>query len=577
MSYSTKTIKYVLDQIKEKNFVLPAIQREFVWEAQQIEKLFDSLMRGYPIGSFLFWNIKAKNIKEYEFYEFILKYHSKDHRHNPKFETKVEKDITAILDGQQRLTSLCIGLFGSYTEKRKNVRETAKNAFPEKTLYLNLLPKLNDNSEDEEYQDMLYEFKFLTTDEVEKVDKLEKFWFKIGDILKIEPADYLIDELDHLEKSEKRIVLQRLTHLKSLIEEKPLINYFEENEQDLDKVLNIFVRTNSGGTKLSYSDLLLTTATALWSKYNARKEIHDLVDSLNEKGMKISTDFVMKSSLMLTDLKVKFLVKNFNRTNMEHIESQWESIKTYLILSVDFLRINGYNNQYIPAYNALLPIAYYLKISEVDPDKFLRHNKYSSDRKILIKWLRRAFIKQVFGGSSDGTLTLYRETIKKHYSNGFPFEELEKKFKGKHGDISLNDEDIKELLNNTHYSNKKQLFSVMTSIFTIPNHALDMSIDHMYPRSSFTDKNLSAWGFKTKEDREAVYYWQDHISNLQYLEISHNQAKSAQGFKKWLEEQDDDFKTLQIVPKIESYDPSNFITFCEKRYNLLLAKLKKNI
>ncbi len=577
MSYNKKTIKYLVDKISDQEFVLPAIQREFVWKSDQIEKLFDSLMRGYPIGSFLFWNIKSENVKNYQFYGFLSKYHSRDCRHNPKLNPSGNNTITAILDGQQRLTSIYIGLYGSYTEKKKNVKVTNPNAFPEKQLYLNLLSDNSIDIENNEITDMLYDFKFLIEHDIDIINDTNKIWFKVGNILQIDPSSYLIEKLDFLDKERKKKVLNILIQLKNLIEEKEIINYFEENEQDLDKVLNIFIRVNSQGTPLTYSDLLLTTATALWSEYDARDEIHELVDILNRKGMNLNTDFVMKSSLMLTDLDVKFLVKNFTRENMKIIESQWELIKLYLDMAVSFLQMNGYNDYYIPAYNVILPIAYYLKVVKVDFNSFLTHKSYQSDRNLIIKWVRRAFIKQIFSGGSDGILSAYREVIKNNSENGFPLSELEKRFKGKREDIIFSEESIEELLNNTYYNNKKRLFSVLTSIFKIPPHALEMTIDHMYPKSSFTDKNLSKWGYNSKEDKSKVLLWVNHITNLQYLESSHNTAKSAQAFDSWIKEQDSDFLNYQLVPNIKSYSPEQFIQFCEKRYLLLLKKLKKNI
>ena len=439
-------------------------------------------------------------------------------------------------------------------------------------MYLNLLDI--DDVLDEETSDMLYEFKFLTLQENKESSKL---WFKVGDILNVDPSNYIFEELDHLDKTDKIRINSLLNQLRNLIIDKEIINYFEETEQDLDKVLNIFIRVNSQGTHLSKSDLLLSTATAMWTEYNAREEIHDLVENLNSKGVKIDTDFVMKSSLMLTDLDIKFLVKNFNRTNINIIESQWESIKDCLELTVSLLHRYGYNDQYIPAYNALLPIAYYLKIAEVDYDNFLVHPNYQKDRETIIKWLRRAFIKQVFGGSSDATLTIYRDIIKKDYKNGFPLTAIEKGFKGRRQDISFSDEAIEEILSDTYYTNKRKLYSVMTAIFPVPNHALEMSIDHMFPKSSFTPKNLNQWGFKSEEEKNTVYNWINHIANLQYLEINHNRVKSAQGFDQWLKSQEQYFIKNQLIPKIDNYSPEQFVKFCEKRYQLLLKNLKNNI
>jgi uncharacterized protein with ParB-like and HNH nuclease domain len=78
------TVKEAISKIHSKTYLLPAIQREVVWDTAQIERLFDSLMRDYPIGSFLFWMVKRKQTGKYQFYEFIRDYHERDHRHNPK-------------------------------------------------------------------------------------------------------------------------------------------------------------------------------------------------------------------------------------------------------------------------------------------------------------------------------------------------------------------------------------------------------------------------------------------------------------------------------------------------------------
>ena len=161
------TIVEVINHINRKAYLLPAIQREFVWSTYQIERLFDSLMRGYPIGSFLFWKVSRSNIKNYQFYEFVRDFHERDNSHNPKTNTSGDNDVTAILDGQQRLTSLYVGLKGSYAYKMPWKRWENDDAFPTRHLYLNLLGEPDD-------PDFAYHFTFLTTDEA-KIKNSEKF------------------------------------------------------------------------------------------------------------------------------------------------------------------------------------------------------------------------------------------------------------------------------------------------------------------------------------------------------------------------------------------------------------------
>ena len=124
------TIKDAVHSINKKEFLIPAIQREFVWETNQIEGLFDSLMKDYPIGSFLFWQVDRGNITRYQFYEFVREYHEKYNTHNPKANIDGESGVTAILDGQQRLTSLYIGLKGTYAYKLRHKRWDNDSAFP---------------------------------------------------------------------------------------------------------------------------------------------------------------------------------------------------------------------------------------------------------------------------------------------------------------------------------------------------------------------------------------------------------------------------------------------------------------
>jgi uncharacterized protein with ParB-like and HNH nuclease domain len=290
------TIKEAIDSIQKKLYLLPAIQREFVWSSDQIELLFDSLMRGYPVGSFLFWKIDKDSLSQFQFYEFMRNYHERDDTHNPKADVKGESDVTAILDGQQRLTALLIGLKGTYAYKIPYKRWNNDTAFPKRRLYLNLLKPADD-------ADMEYDFRMLTPEEAsENGDDVH--WFLVGDILEIkqphEVNDYLIEKGLLLKPNVSAMFANKaLFTLQNLIHTKEIINYFLERGESLDKVLNIFIRVNSGGTKLSYSDLLLSIATAQWKQRDAREELNDFITEINRSGGRFNfdKDFVLKSCL----------------------------------------------------------------------------------------------------------------------------------------------------------------------------------------------------------------------------------------------------------------------------------------
>ena len=116
MGYVNFTIKNLIKKIDNNEYVLPALQREFVWKPEQIERLFDSIMKGYPIGSFLFWNVQNENINKYEFYNILKEYHQRDARHNTKINISHKDSVTAILDGQQRITSIYLYSFERYLQ-----------------------------------------------------------------------------------------------------------------------------------------------------------------------------------------------------------------------------------------------------------------------------------------------------------------------------------------------------------------------------------------------------------------------------------------------------------------------------
>ena len=163
--------------------------------------------------------------------------------------------------------------------------------------------------------------------------------------------------------------------------------FYEERSQELEKVLQIFIRTNSGGTILSYSDLLLSVAVALWRKRDAREEIHALVDELNRigSGFFFSQDLVLKAGLMLSDIgSVGFKVDNFNRENMAKLEEKWNDIKQALILTVQLVSRFGFNGQTLSADSSILPIAYYLYMR--DPgESYLTNSRFKQDRQEIRK------------------------------------------------------------------------------------------------------------------------------------------------------------------------------------------------
>ena len=234
MAYEKKTIKAIIDDIKGGRMYLPAIQRKYVWGDNQITRLMDSIMRGYPIGTFMFWKVKKDiiNEKEYSMYEFIQDYHDRDKYKNdpagnPFLFDSEDETINAVLDGQQRLTSLYIALQGSMRRKLPNKRWKNNDAFPQKELYFKL------HSQPDADQDISYEFKFMTSDDISK-NQGNSLWYKVKDILK-----YYKKKLKPEWESDK-IAKDNISILHKRLFEEEIINYFEVESDSIDSVLDIF-------------------------------------------------------------------------------------------------------------------------------------------------------------------------------------------------------------------------------------------------------------------------------------------------------------------------------------------------
>lgn len=569
MSFQTPiTVKEAVDKIHAKRYLLPAIQREVVWEVDQITRLFDSLMRDYPIGSFLFWHVEKKNTSRYQFYEFVRDYHEKDNPHNPKANVSGEDDVTGILDGQQRLTSLYIGLRGSYAFKEPRKHWNNPQAFPKRRLYLNLLsPKKNGDQ-----TDMIYDFAFLA-DEISQLNDEDTFWFKVGNILNLkeqwEVNDYLISKgLTQGSQEQARFANRTLFKLWSVVHENKIINYFLEKDESLDKVLNIFIRVNSGGTILSYSDLLLSIATAQWQNRDAREVIMSFVDELNAMGdgFNFNKDLVLKSSLVLSDIKdFTFKVDNFNKSNMLKIEHEWDTIEKALRAAVTLVSAFGYSRDTLTANYAIIPMAYYLKKKSL-PTNFDIASQYSEDRTAIHRWLILALVKRIFGGVPDSVLRPMREVLS-NQSNLFPIDQIIDKFKGTNKSLIVTEDDVENML--SYRYGQGYTFSTLSLLYPSFDFRNRFHIDHIHPRSHFTRAKLRNKGI-SEADIEFCMENVDTLPNLQLLEGIPNQEKSDTDFDVWLANKFDsqreksDYMHKHLIPETNHSLPS-FRPFFEER------------
>ena len=565
MEYIPIRIADIVRQLN-RDIYLPAIQREFVWGPNRIERLFDSVMSDFPIGSFLYWRLDEKHKEEWPIYEFIREFNSEVPHNNLANMAGINKDITLVLDGQQRITSLFIGLRGSYRYFYYRWHLTQ--------LYLNLLKSPTPNEENPE--ELVYQFEFRESDtpDSEKV----QHWYKVGRILDHADAEDaksdLRDELADLTDQQKENANRLIGKLHSRVHTVTVGNYYEEKSQSYDKVLQIFVRANSGGQPLEYSDLLLATATAKWETYDARKEIHDFTDTINRigTGYQFGKDFVLKSCLYLTEhLPIQYQVKNFNLTNLRAIENNWTTIKLALTTTVTLISRFGFNSKNIVAPLALLPIAFFLmKRGDWSFDESSNKEEDAEAQISIRRWFVFATLKNAFGSSSDTTLSRLRELlIGCTNSTVFPSEVL---YRSLGIEPKLNDAEIDRILT---YGYQGRYTNLVLSLL-YPDRDWKGAVfheDHIFPQSEFQVRLLRKRGYDDAKIQRYLAKF-NVLTNLELLTDSENLSKNATPFDEWLPTRDEDFKNRHFIPALDNYRFDSFEEFHEKRRTLIAKKLQ---
>ena len=533
MSFQTPvSVEQFLAGIHSKSYLLPAIQREFVWSRDQIRRLVDSLLRGYPIGSFLLWQVKPATAASYTFYDFLTDYHERDHPFAGKAAVPAGQGIHAVLDGQQRLTSLNIAIYGTHSEKKKYAWWTSSGAFPKKALYLNLMedPK-------EEELGFKYDLRFLASEESKAEEGAPDKWFRVGDVLAFKDSGpAIMKDLVRRGLGGDEDAFSRLYNLYEGFRVKAPINYYLETSQDPDKVLEIFVRVNSGGTTLSYSDLLLSMATNQWRELDAREEVRNLVQELNTGGSRqfeFSKDVVLKTALMIAGVDTRFRVSNFTQENMSKVEKSWQRISTALVQAATLLSSFGYSSRTLTADSVIIPLAYYIARRDLK-DSYLVSTADASDRAAVQLWVTRSLVKRgIWGSGLDTLLARLRQGLDGRSANGFPSGKLESEMASLGKSLVIEETEVDELLQ-MRYGGPRT-FATLSLLYPGLDFSKQFHEDHVFPKSRFSAKRLVAAGV-APEDVDEYTSRRDLLPNLQLLQGVPNVEKRDKLPVDWVRE-----------------------------------------
>jgi len=551
------TIYEALHYIKTGKYIMPAFQRQYVWTMEQIEKLWDSILLDYPIATFLFWHVDDSNVTGDTYFCNFLSdviFDSRKSADSANYELisiNVKDTDTAILDGQQRLTSLFLSLLGEAYIRPKNARKKGGDRIITK-----LLIELNKNKisvDEDEYNSKKFDIKFS-----DKVGRLSPTQFELKSILdekfqneatRENAIEEAIANVPADSKEYARNILQKL--YRKLFDEK-LIRYTEIADMNQDDALEMFVRFNSGGKPLRKSDITMSILEAYWP--SARNEFGKiLVDSYEGFG----TDFIIRAALMLYGDVVK---SNINKGIAETLKNDWVEFKkslTNLESLLEEMKIEV--SHFSSSWNVLLPIIYYIYYN----------SEYSNNLVAIRAYLLRAIFFTYFQSGTTGKLQQMKSSI-----NSFDYE-ITIEMLDQINDLRVTEGKIEDVLNSEKGGRVAGEVLYYLNLNWI-NKNFKYEQDHLHPDNRFNgNKPISVSVTNWKNWRGM----RNKLPNLHLLEGRSNGSKNDMRLIDYYNDMNDEQKARFFEDAMISGDVSlefeDFDKFYEARKQILTLKIRE--
>jgi len=534
MKYESRTIRKAVNEIADKKWFLPHIQRPFVWKYErnnnQIKRFFDSILRGYPIGTMLFWITKddiqlRRFIEDYKDGMDIKDTYVKSSEYK-------NKEKTLVLDGQQRLHTLYIALKGTYNNEE---------------FYFDILSGKERFIEGKE--ELVYDFEFMSKAKANEKSNEEKYWALLKDIALSDATATdirrnILKEMKskiQINDDIEKIVDDNIAKIKNYLGELELIYYYPIDSTagritDYEEVLEIFIRTNSGGTPLEKSDLMFSLIKLDW--VDAEENFEELLNSINKQNaFKFDKDFILKAALVLIEKKAQYKVEKFKgkegEQNLKAIKDNWGGIKKSFEWLKDFMMCAWITDDTtLPSYNALIPLIYFAYIHDCKPNS----PKMKANCQT---WLYKSLLNGNFSGQADTVIDGCVEILKTHSNvDYFPYDKIDDIIKDRFKRVvdvnpSIIDSNPHLVLNLVYLFNKEIVH------FQPSLNGNSPEIDHIFPKS----KMLRTYKYPSN--------LVNNIGNYMFLEKSLNISKRAKLPEEYFPE------AIKIMP---NFYERNFIT-----------------
>jgi hypothetical protein len=507
--YKPMTLFSIIEQINRTELFLPHIQRPFIWDEDQMVRLFDSLMRNYPIQTLLFWRTKER-IKARKFMK-QLEWDCELSKNYDDQASQEGREKIFVLDGQQRIQTL-YGIFYGCIDGPDGTTPFSG--------YLDI------TSGDEPDEDgLLYKLEFKPSDPGLP-------YYRISELLGLdnqknaeEISDRLNDLIDtdirytaeapEIRRERQKRVRRNISQLTSLLREE---KYFWVQTLDgvAEKYLyrtirDIFVRVNSGGTKLDAADLMFAVMKENWEPIE--ELVEQTVSLLNESKLHFDKNLVLKCIVTTMSGDAKVDVEKFSDTGsnslLKSVETRWPQLENAFKALRDFTvnDLKLFGDRVIRSYNSFVPLFDYLCYNP-SPDELSKQKMRGYFFKSqLFNWYR---------AQTDAVINGLHKLVGKSLPTGFPLGEIVAYF---------NERKATTVLTFDHLKEPRLRFIVLNIIYVerFGNNPFDVrysgnepQIDHIYPKSKLY--SLLQLGIQEV----------NHLGNYRFVGANDNLRKRAE-------------------------------------------------
>lgn len=558
----------VLEQIGKDEIVLPVIQRNLVWKPEEMALLFDTLFKGDSFGGIM----TIKDLKGrppiFEYHSFIRQYHTGQIIFS-KEDEKLDKNISYVVDGQQRLSSFYIGILGEFDSKK---------------LYFDLFGEASKKNFNFKFAQNNSELKSLI-DNFDGTQKNKTFWFQVTSLYNIfqevgqQWRDVLLqieqDLPQDLSDAQRANIERNLECFQIAIFGSPNIGICEvqinskaDNIENRLNVVELFRRLNQGGTRLDAMELMRSKLKA-FSADNERF-LHEIKTEFQD--ICFNQDSIIKLLFLLQDDHNKDLA-NINHQDSDFIQTHKVRIKSALKGTREFLKCAGlyeFFNSTRPIVTPLYFIAYHLfHLNKIEIENHFKDAEINNPDFLKIKeWLIVSILNNVYrrGTGWDPNKTGIRkvlDVLKKHKNTTFPVENIFSVYKSHPLEFES------EINDDYNWLNWYDRDLLVYLLYDRPSNFRVNDVDHIHPKSILAKQENPNWSKINS------------IGNFQYLDYSTNRSKQDKELYEWIEnhvEHKEAYLSFHLIPKeAELWKSINFEAFLEARRTLIYEKIKKQI